>query len=327
MRIGRSRDNHVVLPDEGPPAASRHHAEVLLENGQWWLADLDSANGTLVNGRPVRRERLRSGDRVRVGAEELLVEIGPTSTVRGAWLPVAAALVLVLGAVVAIMLRSAAGFERAAEAAARATYMLAVEENARRKPVGTGFAVTADGLLATNAHVASELQRRMAGGARVVAVRTEPERDTRVVLRAWLHPGWEQGSLRDDVALVTVDGSSTSPLRLARPPALAELVRGTPVAAFGFPAAATNPASPTGRLTRDVIGEMRGDRYVGVGLQIAPGTSGSPIFLEDGSVVALVAGGDFPPGPADAPGPPGAGVNWGVSVRPLSELLERVRPR
>lgn len=324
MRIGRSRDNDLVIPDEGTPAAGRHHAEAVFETGRWWLIDLGSANGTVVNGSRVTRHALQSDDRLRLGSQELVVRIA-----RG-WRPSAAAIVLLLAALLAVataigvMWRPPPAFERAAGIASRATYLLAAEAGGGRSAVGTAFAVTRDGLLATNAHVAHELRRRARAGGRSLAVRTEPETDVRYVSRVWLHPGWQPGSIREDVAVVRLEpGTATVPLSLAGPRALARLARGSPVGAFGFPAASTDVAVPRGRLTVDVIGEIRANRYFAVGLHVAPGTSGSPIFTEDGTVVALVAGGDFAAG-AGGTRPTGTGMNWGVSVAAVRELLERV---
>ena len=69
--LGRSRDCDVVVPDHN---VSRRHAEVRLEDGAHWLVDLDSTNGTLVNGKKVKRVKLESGDRIEVGSTELVFE-------------------------------------------------------------------------------------------------------------------------------------------------------------------------------------------------------------------------------------------------------------
>ena len=67
--IGRGRHNHVVV--EGP-LASRRHCRIRRQDGEFTLEDLGSANGTFLNGQRVTRERLRSGDVVRVGQTELV---------------------------------------------------------------------------------------------------------------------------------------------------------------------------------------------------------------------------------------------------------------
>jgi hypothetical protein len=57
--LGRSSGCDLVL-DDG--AVSRRHAELALRGGACMIRDLGSCNGTLVNGRRVRRAELRAGD-------------------------------------------------------------------------------------------------------------------------------------------------------------------------------------------------------------------------------------------------------------------------
>jgi pSer/pThr/pTyr-binding forkhead associated (FHA) protein len=66
--IGRSRDNNIRLADE---RASRHHARIELQQGIFVISDLDSANGTFVNGQRIQRHALRSGDEIGVGDTRL----------------------------------------------------------------------------------------------------------------------------------------------------------------------------------------------------------------------------------------------------------------
>ncbi|MFI4881137.1 MAG: FHA domain-containing protein, partial [Phycisphaerales bacterium JB064] len=62
--IGRSSE---ALP-LGDQAISRRHAELTPDAGEWWLRDLESQNGTVVNGKTIRgRVRLRAGDTITVG--------------------------------------------------------------------------------------------------------------------------------------------------------------------------------------------------------------------------------------------------------------------
>jgi len=64
LSIGRLDSCDVVLSDAG---VSRRHAEVRREGDEWVIVDLDSTNGTAVNGRTVRRHRLAQGDRIEIG--------------------------------------------------------------------------------------------------------------------------------------------------------------------------------------------------------------------------------------------------------------------
>src|SRR4051812_5764078 len=70
LAIGRRSDNDVVLPAEG---VSRHHARIAASNGRWYVGDLDSKNGTYVNGECVVGESrwLESGDTIAVGSDVL----------------------------------------------------------------------------------------------------------------------------------------------------------------------------------------------------------------------------------------------------------------
>lgn len=69
--MGRSRECDIVVADLN---VSRRHAEVVLEGGAHWLVDLDSTNGTLVNGKRVKRVKLEAGDKITVGSTELVFE-------------------------------------------------------------------------------------------------------------------------------------------------------------------------------------------------------------------------------------------------------------
>jgi pSer/pThr/pTyr-binding forkhead associated (FHA) protein len=69
VTIGREEGNLLRLNDE---RVSRFHAKVQQDNGDIILTDLESTNGTRVNGNVVQIRRLRPGDRVGVGRSLLL---------------------------------------------------------------------------------------------------------------------------------------------------------------------------------------------------------------------------------------------------------------
>src|SRR5437879_6335941 len=69
VTIGREEGNLLRLNDE---RVSRFHAKVQQEDGDIILTDLESTNGTRVNGSPVQIRRLRAGDQISIGRSMLL---------------------------------------------------------------------------------------------------------------------------------------------------------------------------------------------------------------------------------------------------------------
>ena len=69
VTIGREEGNGLRLNDE---RVSRFHAKVQIEDGDIILTDLDSTNGTRVNGTAIQIRRLRAGDQVSIGRTMLL---------------------------------------------------------------------------------------------------------------------------------------------------------------------------------------------------------------------------------------------------------------
>ena len=64
ITIGRSPEADVVILDE---RASRIHCGIRLWDGEFYVKDLKSRNGTYVNDQRVDVAKLKSGDRIRVG--------------------------------------------------------------------------------------------------------------------------------------------------------------------------------------------------------------------------------------------------------------------
>ncbi|HUG53414.1 MAG TPA: SpoIIE family protein phosphatase [Vicinamibacteria bacterium] len=73
VTIGRSRESDIFLPDQW---LSRHHAEILRKELNFFLHDLGSKNGTLLNGEPVHGDRrLRHGDVITLGEHVLTFSV------------------------------------------------------------------------------------------------------------------------------------------------------------------------------------------------------------------------------------------------------------
>jgi FHA domain len=58
----------------GDEHASGHHALFQFAHGLWYVQDLDSTNGTWLNGRRIYQpQRLKKGDKVRIGRTTIVV--------------------------------------------------------------------------------------------------------------------------------------------------------------------------------------------------------------------------------------------------------------
>jgi pSer/pThr/pTyr-binding forkhead associated (FHA) protein len=74
VTLGRASDNDFVLDTD--EFASVHHAKIEPRRDGIWLVDLDSTNGTFVNGiKLTRPQKLTPGDVIRVGETDLRFEL------------------------------------------------------------------------------------------------------------------------------------------------------------------------------------------------------------------------------------------------------------
>jgi pSer/pThr/pTyr-binding forkhead associated (FHA) protein len=65
------RQGSLAISDEH---ASSHHARFLYAHGFWYVEDLDSTNGTFLNGRRMySAQRLKKGDKIRIGRTVIAV--------------------------------------------------------------------------------------------------------------------------------------------------------------------------------------------------------------------------------------------------------------
>ena len=69
IEMGRQPDNDLIISE---PGISRNHAQLRYKDGQFEIHDLNSKNGTFVNGRRVMHQVVKSGDTVTLGGTPLL---------------------------------------------------------------------------------------------------------------------------------------------------------------------------------------------------------------------------------------------------------------
>src|SRR5687767_14373455 len=74
LKVGRAEDCEVRIDNLG---VSRHHCEIARQNGFVVLRDLQSNNGTFVNGNKVEAHNLNTGDVITIGKYSLEFVGGP----------------------------------------------------------------------------------------------------------------------------------------------------------------------------------------------------------------------------------------------------------
>ncbi|BBM81845.1 FHA domain-containing protein [Candidatus Uabimicrobium amorphum] len=72
VTIGRSSKNDIPIKDRN---ASRRHCNIIKVGDSWFAVDCDSQNGTLVNQKPIKKQELEDGDKISVGAAEIIFMI------------------------------------------------------------------------------------------------------------------------------------------------------------------------------------------------------------------------------------------------------------
>jgi S1-C subfamily serine protease/pSer/pThr/pTyr-binding forkhead associated (FHA) protein len=178
--IGRDVGTGLSLDD---PRVSSRHAQVRNAGGSLTVEDLDSANGTLIGGKPLkgRSKPLKEGTEVQVGESVLIVgrgvsgqsQFGPTPTIVGGAIPLeessgrrllpialAAAALVVAAAVLVIVLTSQSkkALTTAQIIKRESPSMVEVlsSQNGHLDSLGSGFTINAKrGLIMTNNHVAT----------------------------------------------------------------------------------------------------------------------------------------------------------------------------
>src|SRR2546423_13519183 len=75
--VGRVEDNTFQIPET---SISSHHAEILLRGSDIVVKDLNSTNGTFINGEKVTEAVLKPGQILRLGMIEMRLETGEAGT-------------------------------------------------------------------------------------------------------------------------------------------------------------------------------------------------------------------------------------------------------
>lgn len=75
--VGRVEDNAFEIPEA---SVSSHHCEILLRGKEVVVKDLNSTNGTFINGEKITEATLKPGQILRLGTVEMRLEAGEGAT-------------------------------------------------------------------------------------------------------------------------------------------------------------------------------------------------------------------------------------------------------
>jgi putative ABC transport system ATP-binding protein len=85
--VGRAPENNIFIDDQ---EASRFHSVIVIRDDDYLLLDLDSSNGTYVNGSKIKEHTLQDGDHIQIGKTDFLFRLltpepepAPESQTRG----------------------------------------------------------------------------------------------------------------------------------------------------------------------------------------------------------------------------------------------------
>ncbi len=67
VRLGRKKNNDIVISSS---EVSRYHAEIMMQNNRAIIRDNGSANGVLVNDKPIEEQKLNNGDIITIGSQQ-----------------------------------------------------------------------------------------------------------------------------------------------------------------------------------------------------------------------------------------------------------------
>jgi hypothetical protein len=70
-RIGRSIENHLQVPD---PSVSSSHCEVIYSDANTLVRDLNSTNGTFIDGEPIQEGAIQLGQSLQIGNIQMRLE-------------------------------------------------------------------------------------------------------------------------------------------------------------------------------------------------------------------------------------------------------------
>lgn len=303
---GRSVNSPISITD---PTVSSEHALLELVDGSWIIEDLNSSNGTFVNGKRITRSQVFDDDLVHLGKCELIFHSGRLLGSEDASSPAIdsgsnspkkdfrrkSSLIYsrrVIHGVLASFVTLAVIFlislfvnqNQAQEFANSTVFITARTSGEDLCWTGSGFVIGDGSLVATNAHVAAPATDASYSESQCTQIEIGYTTDERAAPEIFRRAKILELSEVEDLALLQIDSplSEVKPMKLstARP------TIGEALSVYGYPGLGGETITVSTGVVSG-FNQIEGIEYIKISAVINSGNSGGPVVGKDKSVIGV----------------------------------------
>ena len=304
MEIGRSKSAELVVHNE---SVSGLHARLERRGDAYWIVDLNSANGTYVNGSRISEGELHENDEVRFGTAtftfkysifvrtavneqqpafipNLAAEAKKTSGTRSALVPSTVVAILLIAATGAFLTRD--DKTMSTSDIARATVLVVISDSKDELcAFGSGFFAFDGKTIVTNHHVIESVVSDVDGEEDCKKIKILISDSTGLRPDTGTEASVTMFDEKADLALLKVDFEDDLDIRPLEPKKKAEGL-GTEVRIYGYPgiggvSLTVTPGILSGLDETDLVPLFKTDA------QIASGNSGGPVVNKNGQLIGV----------------------------------------
>ena len=302
IRYGRSEDSPLRISDS---SVSLMHASLERIDGSWFIEDLQSTNGTFVNGERVSRSLIVNGDVVFLGQFKLVFQDAELklpaedtspripSTPNSLSAPSFKRFILMASLFVGLLLvgfaiqgKSWFNSSNSANATRATVLILASDSSGKDCWSGSGFVIEDGSMVVTNAHVAAPGSKDSYLEKQCTTLKVGYTTDDREAPSIFRNAQVLEISEREDLALLKV----SDPLKGVKSLELqdAQLSIGDSLTVFGYPALGGETITVSNGVVSG-FDSSGGSELIKISAVINSGNSGGPVIDKDNKVIGVAS--------------------------------------